>query len=173
MATISPDDKKTVVMIYTQNMLVHGEVVTKQGVRVSTWLRTVGVPEYIHLFTPKVILFGSGAVKNFSYNEIFVPVTSLIAFHLAPPATDPMDYGQDETNRVMAPVTVLVGTFIFKGHLRISSKADVSTTIELAHSAWLSLYDVDISNPFMPQMQPMHVAMLVVNPKQIHLAVES
>ena len=63
MASLSPDDKGTLVMVYTQNMLARGEVVTRQGVRVSTWLRTQGVPEYIHLFKPTVLHFGSGVVK--------------------------------------------------------------------------------------------------------------
>ena len=62
MTTLSPDDKSTSVMVYTQNMLARGEVLTKQGVRVSTWLRTQGVPEYIHLFKSSVLHVGSGAV---------------------------------------------------------------------------------------------------------------
>ena len=73
MATLSPDEKSTMVMVYTQNMLVRGEVVTKKGVRVSTWLRTQGVPEYIHLFNPTVIHFGSGVVKTLNYAEMYVP----------------------------------------------------------------------------------------------------
>jgi hypothetical protein len=48
MTDLSPDEKSTLVMIYTQNMLVRGEVVTRQGVRVSTWLRTQGVASLKH-----------------------------------------------------------------------------------------------------------------------------
>ena len=103
MATLSPDEKSTLVMTYTQNMLVRGEVVTRQGVRVSTWLRTQGVPEYIHLFKPTVLHFGSGVVKALTYAEVFVPVTTVIAFHLVPPMTEALDYAADETNRIMVP----------------------------------------------------------------------
>jgi len=172
MTALSPDDKSTLVMVYTQNMLARGEVVTKQGVRVSTWLRTQGVPEYIHLFKPTLLHFGSGVVKALTFAEVYVPVSTVIAFHLVPPVTEALDYAADETNRVMVATTALPGTFQFKGYLRIATKASLSTSIELAHSAWLSIYDVDITNPSMPQMQPIHVPLILMNPKQVSLAIE-
>ncbi len=173
MASLSPDDKSTLVMVYTQDMVVRGEVVTKQGVRVSTWLRTQGVPEYIHLFKPNLLQFGSGAVKSLAYAEIYVPVATVIAFHLVPPVTEELDYSADETNRVMVPATALPGTFLFKGFFRISEVASLSTSLELAHSSWLTIYNVDVTNPSMPQMPPIHVPMVLVDPKQISIAVES
>jgi hypothetical protein len=172
MATLSPDEKSTMVMIYTQNMLAHGELVTKQGVRVSTWLRTQGVPEFIPLFKPAVLHFGGGGVKTLTYSEIYVPASTVIAFHLAPPASEPPDYAEDEQNRIMVPVTGLAGTFQFKGYLRISSLSDLTTSIEQAHSSWLSIYNVDVMNHSMPQMQPIHVPMILMDPKQVSLAIE-
>jgi hypothetical protein len=173
MTDLSPDEKSTLVMAYTQNMLVRGEVVTRQGVRVSTWLRTQGVPEYLRLFKPTVLTFGGGAVKALTYAEIYVPVSTVIAFHLVPPVSEPLDYAEDETNRIMVPITALPGAFQFKGYLRISAKASVSTSIELAHSDWSSIYNVDVTNPSMPQMQPIHLPMIVINPKQVSLAIEA
>lgn len=172
MNDLSPDDKSTLVMTYTQNMLARGEVVTKQSVRVSTWLRTQGVPEYIHLFNATVLHFGSGVVNALTYAEVYVPVSTVIAFHLVPPINEAMDYDVDETNRIMVPVTALPGTFQFKGYFRIATKAMLNTSIELAHSDWSSIYDVDVTNPSMPQMQPIHVPMILINPKQVSLAIE-
>ena len=173
MATLSPDEKSTTVMVYTQNTLARGEVVTMQGVRVSTWLRTQGVPEYLHLFKPTVLHFGSGVIKTLDYSEIYVPVSMVIAFHLAPPATDPLDYAEDETNRVMVPITGLPGTFQFNGYLRISSVAGLSTSIELAHSDWLSIYNVEVTNHSMPQMQPILVPLVLISPKHVSLAIKA
>jgi hypothetical protein len=168
----STDEKSTQVMVYTQNTLVRGEVVTRQGVRVSTWLRTQGVPEFIHLFKATVLHFGSGVVKALTYKEIFVPVSTVVAFHLTPPAKDPLDYDESEKNRVMVPVTYLPGPFHLKGYLRISNQGDLSTSIELAHSTWMSIYNVDVASPSMPQMQPIHVPFILVNPKHVSLALE-
>ena len=173
MTDLSPDEKSTLVMAYTQNMLVRGEVVTRQGVRVSTWLRTQGVPEYIRIFKPTVLHFGSGVVKALTYAEVYVPVSMVIAFHLVPPVSEPLDYAEDELNRIMVPITALAGTFQFKGYLRISAKASVSTSIELAHSDWSSIYNVDVTNLSMPQMQPIHVPMILMDPKQVSFAIEA
>ena len=172
MAALSPEEKSTMVMVYTQNLLAHGGLVTKQGVRVSIWLRTQGVTEYIHLFKPSVIHFGSGGHKTLNYSEIYIPASTVIAFHMAPPASDPPDYAADELNRIMVPVTALVGAFQFKGNLRISSMSDLATSIEQAHIGWLSIYNVVVSNNFMPQMQPIQVPMILMNPKQVNLAIE-
>jgi hypothetical protein len=172
MTNLTPDEKSTMVMIYTAHMLARGDVVTKQGIRVSTWLRTQGVPEYIHLFKPTLLHFGSGVIKTLNYAELYLPVSTIIGFHIAPPAADPPDYPAEETNRVMVPVTGLPGLFQFKGFLRISTLASLSTSIELAHSAWLSIYNVDVTTPSMSQMQPIHVPMILMNPKQVSLAIE-
>ena len=173
MYTLAPEEKTSLVMAYTHNTLIRGDVVTKEGVRVNTWLRTQGVPEFMHLLKPQVLVFGCGSVKSLTYTEIYVPVSTVIAFHLVPPVAETMDYSEDEKNRVMAPVTVLLGTFVFKGNLRISSTAGISTSIEMAHSAWMSIYDVEVTNPYMPQMQIPRVPLILVNPKQVSLALEA
>ena len=48
MKPLAPDEKTALVMLYTNNMLVRGEIVIKESLRVSIWLRTQGVPNYIH-----------------------------------------------------------------------------------------------------------------------------
>ena len=173
MTALSPDEKSTLVMTYIQNTLIRGDVVTKQSVRVSTWLRTQGVPEYIHLFKPTVLQFGRGVVKALTFSEVYVPISTVIAFHLVPPVTEALDYAADETNRIMVPVTALPGAFQFKGYFRIATHAMLSTSIELAHSEWSSIYDVDVTNPSMPQMLPIHVPMILMNPHQVSLAIEA
>jgi hypothetical protein len=173
MNTLAPGEKTTLVMVYTQNMLARGGVVTMENVRINTWLRTQGVPEYIHLVNPQVLIFGSGSVKTLTYSEIYVPVSMVIAFHPIPPADNPLDYDESEKNRVMLPITALVGTFLFKGKSRISSQTGFGTSIELAHSLWMSIYEVEVVNPYLPQMQPLHVPLILINPKQVSLALEA
>ena len=46
-------------MLYTQDTLVRGDVVTTPNVhRVNIWLRTDGAPKYMHILKPQVIVFG-------------------------------------------------------------------------------------------------------------------
>jgi hypothetical protein len=155
-------------MLYTQNSLIRGDVVTKESARVGVWLRTQGVPNLIHMLKPSVLLFGGTPPKPLSYAEIYIPTVTVIGFHLAPPNSDPLDYDENEKNRSMEPISLLVGTFTIKGSIRISSQATMSTSLEVAYNGWLSIYAAEITNPFLPQMQPMLVPMLLISPSRVN-----
>jgi hypothetical protein len=166
MRQLASDEKTATVMVYTLNMLARGEVITKENTRVSIWLRTQGVPNHLHILKPQVIMFGGVPPKSVALGEVFIPTTQVIGFHLAPPAQDPLDFDTTELNRVMQPVEVLLGSFIMKGKIRISTQTDIATSLDVMRMAWVSVYDADVANPYLPQFA-MHVPMLVVNPGQV------
>ena len=168
MYILKPNEKTTPVILYAHDTFVRGEVVTTQNVlRVSIWLRTDGAPNYMHLLKPQVIVFGGSPVKALSYSEIYFPTSRLIAFHTMPPVDDPLDYETNEANRMMQEVEVLAGTFVMKGKIRISTHTELSASLEVARVAWMSLYEVEITNPYLPQMPAMHVPMALVNPSHV------
>ena len=170
MKALAPDEKKVMVMVYTDSMLVRGEVVARENMRVSIWLRTQGVPNFIHLHGPQVISFSGGAPKNYTMSEIFVPTAQVCVFHLAPPAQDPLDYEASEANRMMQPVNVMMGSFLLKGKMRISSQTEFSSSLDVMRASWASIYDVDIHNPLLPQFS-LQVPMLLVNPNRVTFGV--
>lgn len=170
MENLAPDEKSTLVMVYTHDSLVRGEVVTKQSARVNIWPRTQGVPNFIHLLKANVLLFGGPTPKSTTYADFYMPTASAIGFHLAPPANEGVDYDPQEKNRTMEPVTIMLGTFILKAHLRISSATSVGTSIEIAYTGWLSIYDVEVTNPFLPQMPPMQVPLMLIMPSRVNFA---
>ena len=168
MKPLESDEKIVPVMVYTQNMLVHGEYVAKEAVRVSILLRTQGVPNYLHLHKAHVIVFGGTPPKSLSYSEIFVPTPSVIAFHLVPPVQDVMDYDPTEANRTMQPMDMLVGTFQFKGHMRMSTQAEIGVSLEVMRISWLSIYNTQITNPYLPQFN-LQVPLLVISPTMVSM----
>lgn len=168
MDPLKPEEKITPVMVYTQNQLIRGGVVTKQSIRVSIWLRTEGAPEYLHLLKPQVITLNNSPARALNLSEIYVPTSQAVCFHLTPPEHDPMDYDETEKNRAMQPVVVMVGTFILNGFLRVSTQVDMGTSISSnTRIAWLSLYNTKVSNPNLPQMGEMPVPLLLVRPTQV------
>jgi len=171
MKQVSPDDKLVPVMIYTQTMLVHGELLAKESVRASILLRTQGVPNYLHVYQAHVIVFGGMPPKSYSLPEMFVATPSVIAFHLTPPTQDPPDYDPTEINRIMQPLDVMIGSFFCKGHIRVAGQTEISVNLEVMRTSWLSIYDSHITNPFLPQFN-MQVPMMVVSPTQVHFAAE-
>jgi hypothetical protein len=59
-----------------------------------------------------------------------------------------------------------VGTFLFKGILRIASNSTVGGQLEAAHSPWISIYDTSVSNPNMPSLQ-YQVPMALFSPGKV------
>ena len=171
MAALAPDEKKTLVMLYTHTTLVRGEVVTKDNVRVSTWLRTEAAPRYIPVLKPQVLSFGGAQVRSMNYEVIYVPATSILAFHLVPPLQDPLDYDENEKNRAVETASVSVGYFIFKGRINYYAQQGFGPTLDLTRAIWMSMYETDITNPDLAQMPTLHVPMLLINPAQVSFAV--
>lgn len=173
MYTLGPDEKTSLVMAYTGYTLIRGEVVTMQGIRISTWLRTDGAPEYMHLINAQTLNFLGSQVRSSAYPEIFVPVADVIGFHLVPPASDPLDYDAGEANRIMQAVTVLLGPFLISGNVRISNQTGFATSIATSRLTWMSIYEAVISSPALPQMPPLSVPMLLIRPSRVSFTILS
>jgi hypothetical protein len=171
MRQLTAEERLVTVMVYTNDMLARGELIARENARVSIWLRTQGVPNYIHLHKPQVISFAGGAPKTFSFSELFIPTAQVTAFHLAPPAAEPLDYEASEQNRMMQTVEVMVGSFILKGKLRISMQTDVATSLDVMRTTWLSIYEAEIVNPYLPQFH-VNVPMLLVNSNEVSLGIQ-
>jgi hypothetical protein len=167
------DEKLTPVFIYTANMFARGEVVTKEAMRVSTWLRTAAMPEYVHLMNAQALVFGGSAPASITFNEMLIPSHQIGAFHMQPPAKDPLDYDESEQNRKMEPVTVLLGTFRIFGHMRMATQIDVSRNMEVNRSSFMSFYDVEISNPGLPNMGVMRVPFALIAPAHVYFGMKT
>jgi hypothetical protein len=168
MYILRPDEKTTPVMLYTLQSVVRGEAVVKQNVpRVNIWLRTDGAPRYIHILKPQVLRFAGSPVKALTYSRIYFPTSEVIAFHTLPPTDEPLDYDPNEADRKMEAVELLVGTFVMKGNIRISTHTEVEKSLESARVSWMSVYDAWITNPYLPQMPALQVPMVLVNPTHI------
>jgi len=168
MYILRPDEVTSLVMLYTMHSVVRGEAVVRKNVpRVNIWLRTDGAPRYIHILKAQVLVFGGSPVKASSYAELYFPTSEVIAFHTLPPTDEPLDYDPSEADRRMEPVDLLVGTFVMKGQIRISTHTEVDHTLESARVSWMSIYDVSITNPYLPQMPALEVPMLLANPSHV------
>ena len=168
MYVLKPDEKTAPVRLYAKNSVIRGEVVVKQIItRLNIWLRTEGAPKYIHILKAQVLVFGGSPPKALSYSEIFFPTSEIIAFHTLPPLEEPLDYDPNEANREMDVIDLLVGTFVMKGKIRISTQVEVATSLETARVSWMSVYDVWVTNPYLPQMPALQVPMILVNPNQV------
>jgi hypothetical protein len=171
MYTLAPNEKTTPVIVYARSKLIQGDLVTKENVRVSIWLRMQELPNYVHLLKAKILFFGGSPPKALAYDEYYFPTERIIAFHLAPPASDALDYDSDASDRTLVDVNLILGEFMLKGKIRLSTRADFATGLEVSHMTWLSVYQAEITNPFQPQIPVIHTPMLLVNPKLVSFGI--
>jgi hypothetical protein len=159
-------------MVYMQNSVAWGEVITKKAIRVSTWLRTPMAPQYIPLHHGQVLTIGNSAgTRPQAFATIYVPVPLIDGFHIMPPDYDSLDYDAHEPNRMMQPVDVLVGAFRFKGRIRISSHTDLEHYLDTSKEIFSSLYDVEISQLSQPGQGVVRVSMAIVRRDKVVFAI--
>lgn len=160
---LANDEKFTPVMIYTANALIKGNVISKEPIRVSTWLRTPMAPDYFRLLNANVLMMSiPGSMRSLSFKEYFIPVPQIIAYHLVPPHEDPLDFDETELNRKMEPVVVMVGSFMFKGSVRMSDQINIGTHLDVAHETYYSLYDSEVSNPGIQSMGILQIPLTIL-----------
>jgi hypothetical protein len=161
--TLGDYDKVSQVMVYTANALYWGEVVAKEMVRVSTWLRTNNAPDRISLYRAKVMNTGAGVqARPQQFTEMHIASTQITAFHLIPPAKDPVDYDPTEPNRKMEPVCMLVSNFRIDGHLRLATQGTIGKFLEVVRENFTAVYDAQITNPGNPAFGMIAVPYLIV-----------
>ena len=169
MYELKPNEVKTPVMLYTESTLMHGEIVTRDIVRVQIFPRTESVPRYLRLLNAQQIHPGA-TVRTAKFDEIFIPATEAIGFHVAPNIEIDLDYDEGEASRRMVPVRALLGTFILESNMRISTQTEFDNSLEVTSASWLSLYDASITNPYLPKMN-IRVPMLLVRPEKISFGI--
>ncbi len=160
--TVLDDEKVTTVMIYTDKLLIWGDVVTKKSIRVSTWLRTPAIPQFIWVHDATTMEFSGGAPKTHAFRDLHLPSSQVIAFHIKPPASDPLDYDPNEPMRKMEQTTGLIGWFRFDGHLRMSTHTDLERFLDVSKEAFIPMYDIAISQPGIPSMGVIRVQMALI-----------
>ncbi|MBN1485734.1 MAG: hypothetical protein JXA37_13555 [Chloroflexia bacterium] len=160
--TLSADEKTSKVMLYTTDALMWGDFISKEMVRVNTFLRTIK-PDYVSIYNAHALhLRESGPQKAVAFRQIHLPIHQVVAFHLMPPASEPRDYDPNEQNRKMEPITALVGPFRFDGLLRISAVTDLAKSVEITRETFLSLYEFEMSLPGMPALGTIRADMTLI-----------
>jgi hypothetical protein len=163
LSALAPDEIATPVMVYTQNALSWGQLITKKAIRAGIILRSTVLPDYLSIYQAHLMnLQGREIVKPVAFNELHFSIEQIIGFHVMPPNEEPPDYDPDEPNRKMEPITVLVGKFFFHGHVRISDQTNLKTFLDVTKIEFTSMYDVDIAHVSNAGMKPIHVPMCQV-----------
>ncbi|MBW8012673.1 MAG: hypothetical protein FVQ83_15765 [Chloroflexi bacterium] len=168
---LAADEKITPVMVYTPTSLSWGQMITRENLRPSLIFHTVPIPEYLSIFKVNSLNLQSNELsKPSEFQEMHFPIKQVIGFHLMPPHEEPLDYDQDEPNRRMEDVTILVGTFFFRGKARLSTQASLKRFLDVSKSDFFSIYSVKISHMSNPKMKPILTPSAVIRREEVLFA---
>jgi len=162
--TLSNDlgEKSVPVMLYTHSSMILGEVKVVSQIRVSTWLKTSSAPDIVQISNAKVILTTGAAPSNpLFFPEIHIPNLEILAMHLLPPTSEPLDYDPSEPNRHLLPVSILFNAFKADGALWVSTRVDLAKFIELNRETFTSVYNIQISSPIFTSLPTIRVPMMI------------
>ncbi|MFC1936180.1 hypothetical protein ACFLYP_00790 [Chloroflexota bacterium] len=169
---LEADDKLTPVMIYTLEALSWGQMVTKESMMATRVLTSGTVPDYISLYdAQRMSVFGGKPAKPDHFEELHIPVPTIKAFHLMPPAEEPLDYDDSVPNRIMAPLKIYFGAYMCMALVRISNQATVKKHLDIAKAQYLSIYDAKFCIPSTPQMKPIEAPMALVQRDSVLAAI--
>jgi hypothetical protein len=161
--THGPGEKACKVMLYLTGAVYWGTVVVKEQLRVSTWLRTQAAPEFIDLNDGRAMITTSGTQPQpIPFSEIHVPTEQIIGIHLIPPDKEPLDFDASEPNRIMVPTSIILGSFLIRGFMRMSSLSNLQKYLDITRETYTPFYDADITNLIMQSLGCMHVPFLLV-----------
>jgi hypothetical protein len=140
-------------------------MVIKQTIRVSTWFRSAGAADYLHLHRSQfLVISGSAPLQTHSLPDLFIPAHQILAAHTVPPAQEPLDYDASEPNRRMEPVSVFFSLFRCNANIRMSASSTLGSFLSTAKEVFFTLYDAEIICPAVPNMGAVRSQMLLLRP---------
>ena len=89
---LAPGEKATPVMVYTQVLTAWGDIVTKEIIRVGTFLRSNMAPQYVSLYGAQAVYLNSATPIVLSFPELHLSTSQVIAFHVKGAVQEPPDY---------------------------------------------------------------------------------
>ena len=161
---IASDEKSVPVMAYSRSYLCWGTLIIKGQIKASTWLRADLAPEFIRILDAKIIFttFPTEHINPISFPEINLPVEDIITFHITPPTRDAIDFDPSEPNWQMVPISIIAGSFIIRGSIRMPLQTNLSKYLEVTREIFTPVYDVSIHSLILPALGNIHVPFILV-----------
>jgi hypothetical protein len=144
---LSSEEKTTQVMVGTPDMLLWGDLITKQQVRMSIYLNTLA-EDFIPLHRIKMLFMAPAQqVAPVEVPTIFVKQEEILLF-LAMHDTEPLP---DETEtRKYGPIEVFVGSYHIEGQLLKSPFSTLENMLMVSRAVYLPIYEATVRHVAKP-----------------------
>lgn len=170
---IADDDKLTQVMIYTHSSIIWGQAISKQAIRVNSWLYSEMAPTYIKLYNAQLLMIdGSNSQVPHKHSVMHIQTSGIIAFHLMPPFIEGVDYDRDEPNRKLVPTSAYITYFRFDGFFRMAEMTSIDNFLGATKGEYISIYDITMTCPLIPSIKGIKAPMALLRQSGVTFTVD-
>ncbi len=168
---LTPDDKLVQTMIYTPQKLIWGQLVSKQAIRVSTWLQTDMAPDYFFMKDAQTLLVSPGQnIPPIKSQKLHIHTQQIIAYHVLPPVDESPFYDPNEPNRRMAAATASVGWFQFDCFVRLAELSEMATFLGAQKGEFFPIFDAAMHCPVLPAIKGIKTPFALVRQSEVTFA---
>ena len=164
--TLSPEEKATQVMVGTPDVLLWGDLITKQQVRMSIFLNTLA-EDFVPFHQVKMLFLApSQQVAPVEKPALFVKQEEILLF-LALHDTEPLP---DETEtRRYEPIEVFVGSYHIEGKLLKSPFSTLENMLMVTRAVYLPIYDAKVRHVAKPWLGTFSASLVQVRRERMIL----
>ncbi len=145
---INEDETTSAMMVYTAQGILWGKLTHHKMVMPSRILTGVTIPEFLSLTDAQVMFLEHNFLaRPIKHQQLMIPTSSILGFHLMPPSKDQLDYDPSEPNRIMSTVTLYMGPLKILCKVRHSEISNIKSTIEVLKADFLTVYDIEVTHP--------------------------
>ena len=139
--TLAPDEKATQVMIGTAETLMWGALVTKQAVRVNTYLNTLA-EDYVPLRDTKILFLAPNEqMAPIERASVHVRQEEILVFFVM---HDEEPLPEETHTRRYEPVEAIIGSFQIEGALLKAPISNVQNMLLVSKATYLPIYRATI-----------------------------
>ena len=145
--TLAPDEKATQVMIGTTDTLMWGDLVTKQAVRVNTYLNSLA-EDYVPLRDAKILFLAPNEhVAPIERASVHIRQEEILIF-LVMHDEDPLP--EETQTRRYEPVEAIISSFQIEGSILKAPISNVHNMLLVSKATYLPIYSATIRHVAKP-----------------------
>lgn len=145
--TLEADEKASLVMIGTPDVLVWGDLVTKEAVRMSTFLISVA-QDFVPMRDVKALFLAPvEQAPPVERHTLHIKQEEILMF-FEMGTSEPLP--EETQTRQYAPVEIIVGSFQLEGKLLKSPMATIENTLQVTRAVYIPIYEATIRHVAKP-----------------------
>lgn len=145
--TLASDEKATQVMIGTADMLLWGDLVTKEHARLVAFLATLA-EDFVPLRDAKILFLApTQQIAPVERPTVYLKLEEILLFYVM---SDPEPLPEETEVRRFEPVEAIVGPFQIEGMILKSPIATLQNLLLVAKDAYMPIYEATIRHVAKP-----------------------